>query len=170
MANLIQSGMRLTPARLNALSPMIVRKTSDQSVTNSTTLVIDSQLSLPALAGAEYDVELMLIYEATAAGDFRCGLNFPAGATMTWGMIALDTAATSVYGDLRPTAYANPVYNNNFIIGGAGANQLLALFRGTLIMGASAGTLYINFAQGTAAAGTSATIKAGSTLQMRRIA
>ncbi len=168
MAIQILSGMRLTPERLNALAPVSGRRTTDLTVTNSTTLV--DALSVPVVAGAEYDVEALLIYEAPTGQDVKAGFNWPSG-TMVWGLIGLDPAATTITGDLRPVAYGSPSNDQTFPIAGAGAgNQLTALLRGTLVTSLSSGNLRLRWAQSTAAAATSAVLKAGSSLQVRRIA
>lgn len=169
MSITILSGMRLTPERLNALAPATTRRTSDLSVTNSIAVV--DGLTVPVLANAEYDVEALLIYEAPTGNDMRVLFDWPSG-TMPWGMLALDSAATGVFGDLRPTAFGAPTNGTStFVLGGGGAgNQLLASVRGTLVTSGTGGNLKLRFAQGAAAAGTSAVLKAGSTLQVRRIA
>ena len=168
MAITILSGMRLTPARLNALAPASARRATDATVTNSTTLV--DGLSVPVLANAEYDVEAMMIYEATVTGDMRVAFNWPSGS-MTWGLIGLSTQATAFTGDGTFPAFGAPAVDNALLVGATGlGGQLTALARGTLVTGGSAGNLRLRFAQATAAAATSAVLKAGSTLQVRRIA
>lgn len=170
MTIVIASGMRLTPARLNALAPVTYRKTADQSVTNSTALVTDSQLSIPCLANAEYDVEAKIIYEAPTANDMRIAFGFPTGAVMPWGMLALDIGATGLSADLRPTAFGNPASSQQFSVGGGGAgNQLMVIMKGTLIMSGFTGNVEFRFAQLVAGVGTAAIVKAGSTLQIQRI-
>ena len=168
MAITIQTGMILTAARLNALAPATTRRTTDLTVTNSTALV--DALSVPVLANAEYNVEALLIYEGTAAGDARAAFNWPSGS-MSWGLIALSAAATAFSGDGTFPAFGTAAPDNSFLLGATGAGaQLTALARGTLVTGGTAGNLRLRFAQATAAAGTSAVLKAGSTLELRRIA
>ena len=168
MAIQILSGMRLTPARLNALAPITDRLAADVVRTNTTNLA--DAMSVPVIAGAQYDVEALLIYEATTGQDAKAGFNWPSGS-MVWGLIGLDPAATTITGDLRPVAYGAPSNDQTFPIGGGGAgNQLTALLRGTLVTSLSGGNLKVRWAQNAAAAGTSAILKAGSTLQLRRIA
>lgn len=168
MSILIASGMRLTPARLNALAPASARRTTDLDRINTVTLA--DALSVPVLANAEYDVEAVIIYEATTANDAKVGFNWPSG-TMVWGMLGLVAASTAAFGDLQPYAFGAPVSDQTFTLGGGGAgNQLTALLRGTLVTGGVAGNLRVRWAQQVAGAATTALMKAGSTLQARRIA
>lgn len=164
----ILSGMRLTPARLNALAPASARVTGDVTVTNST--VLADGIVVPVLANAEYDVEALLIYEAPTANDFKAGFNWPSGS-MVWGMLGLISGSAGTTGDLQPFAFGSPAPDTTFNLGGGGAgSQLTALLRGTLVTGGAGGNLRLRFAQAVAAAATSAVLKAGSTLQVRRIA
>lgn len=163
------SGSRITPERLAALVPLWARKTGDQSVTNSTALTNDAQLFVSVVANAEYDVEAKIIYEAPIANDFRYAFTWPSGALMPWGTIQLIQGAATNVGDIAPFAFGNPASGDAFNAGGGGAgNQLLVLAKGSLVVGATAGTLRFQFAQATAGAGTSAICKSGSTLMLRR--
>ena len=167
MAITIMSGMRLTPARLNALAPLTSRLAADVVVTNSTTLV--DAITVPVVAGAEYDVEALLIYEATANQDAKAGFNWPSGS-MVWGMLGLSYLSTTAYGDLQPYAFGSAANDQTFTLGGGGvSNQVAALLRGTLVTSLSSGNLRLRWAQSSAAAATSAVLKAGSSLQVRRI-
>lgn len=168
MAIEILSGMFLTPARLNALAPSTARRTTDATVTNSAALV--DGLSVATLPNAEYDVEVFAVYEAPVANDLKVAFSWPSGS-MTWGMVGLISGATTVTGDLQPFAFGAPAVDQAFNVGGGGAgNQLVALLRGTYVAGLIGGSLKFRFAQAVAGAGTSAVLKAGSTMQLRRIA
>lgn len=163
----ISSGMRLTPARLNALAPATTRRATDVTVTNSTVLV--DALSVPVLAGVEYVVEATVFYEAPTANDMKVGFNWPSGS-MVWGMVGLVAASTGAFGDLQPYAFGAPTNDQVFTVGGGGAgNQLVVLLRGTLVTSLTGGNLRVRFAQSTAGAGTSAIVKAGSSLRVGRI-
>ncbi|MBQ1061333.1 hypothetical protein [Micromonospora sp. C41] len=167
MAIQILSGMRLTPARLNALAPITDRLAADVTRTNTTNLI--DTLSVPVIAGAQYDVEALLFYEAPTANDAKIGFNWPSGS-MVWGMLGLASGSTTAFGDIQPYAFGAPVNDQTFVLGGGGvSNQLTALMRGTLVTSLSGGNLKVRWAQNTAGAGTSAILKAGSTLQLRRI-
>ncbi|MEU4781874.1 hypothetical protein [Micromonospora sp. NPDC023633] len=162
-------GTPITPDLLARLVPVWARKTLDQSVTNSTTLVGDTALVVDVLAGAEYDVEAKIIYEAPVANDFKYNFSWPSGSFFPWGVMQLIASAGSNTGDLAPFAFGNPTPGDFFVAGGGGVgNQLLALVKGTLIVGPTAGKLQLQFAQGAVGAGTSAVCKAGSTLMLRR--
>lgn len=165
---LFSSGMRLTPARLNFVR--IARQTADQSVTNSTTLTDASGLSLTGIANEVYEVAGRILYEAPTANDFKFALTWTSG-TLPWGMVGLVSTATGVSGDVAPTAFGAPSSGAPFTAGGAGAsNQLMLLINGTWSVGGATSTLKFQFAEFTAGAATSATLKAGSLLKLTRIA
>lgn len=171
MSIAIASGMRLTPARLNALAPVWARKSADQTKTNSSTLSNDSALVLPVEANAEYDVEAKIFYEAPTANDFKFAFTWPSGASFPWGVLMQVNTSTGTSGSLAPFVFGNPTSGDFFVAGGGGAgNQLLLLIKGSLIMGGTAGNLQFQFAQSSAAAGTTAVCKAGSTLRLMRTA
>ncbi|MEU4776865.1 hypothetical protein [Micromonospora sp. NPDC023633] len=162
-------GTPITPDLLARLVPVWARKTLDQSVTNSATLVNDTVLAADVVAGAEYDIEAKIFYEAPTANDFKFALTWPSGSLCPWGALMLVNSAAGTSGDLAPFVFGNPVPGDFFVAGGGGVGQqLLVLVKGTLVVGATAGKLQFQFAQSLAGAGTSAICKAGSTLMLRR--
>ncbi|MES4891417.1 hypothetical protein [Streptomyces sp. NPDC096012] len=61
---------------------LFVRKTSDQSVTSSTTLANDSQLLLPVVANATYTLFLMCIFSGGTTGDIKFDWTVPSGTAL----------------------------------------------------------------------------------------
>ncbi|MEO7399038.1 MAG: hypothetical protein ABIW84_10780 [Ilumatobacteraceae bacterium] len=125
--------------------PLFARKTSVQTVNNSTTLVNDTQLLLALAANGVYTVEGNLIYD-TAAGKFKLGWTVPAGATLSGFILAYATggsgssAAGNLYGGLTESSATG--------VGGAGlGTKLVAVFRALIIMGATAGNFQVQWAQ-----------------------
>lgn len=146
-------------------------KTTDQSATNSSTLVNATNLGASVVANAVYTVDLMAIYEATVANDMKIAFTFPAGANFPWGLHSLQSAAPDTIDDFQSFAFGDPASDAPFNVGGGGAGlQLMLTVKGTLMMGATAGTLQFRFAQVSAAASTSAIIKSGSRMTIERIA
>src|SRR5688500_8358878 len=72
-----------------------VIKTADQTVTNSTVLVPDSELVVPLLANSQYWLEVFLIYDAIQAADLKLGWFYPTSATIDWSHGGLRGGATS---------------------------------------------------------------------------
>lgn len=164
------SGSRMTPERLARLVPIWTRATSDQTVTNSTTMVNDTVLRANVVAGAEYDVEAKIFYEAPVANDFKYAFTWPAGSVMPWGVIQLYSGSAAGFGDVAPFVFGNPAPGDFFTAGGGGiGGQLMIVAKGTLAVGSTSGVLQFQFAQQVAGAGTSAIRKAGSTLRLQRM-
>ena len=157
-------------ALFNERLPLTAYKTADESVTSSAVSQDDDALSLAVVANAVYLVTAWMIYEATTASDIRWGFTWPTGATMPWGEMALDTAAAGIFGDVKPNAFGAPASGDVFQAGGAGAgSQLTGILYGLLTTSSTAGTLQLQWAQGTSGA-TATKVKAGSVLEARRLA
>lgn len=144
--------------------PVAAYRTSTQSVTSSTTLVNDTQLSLAVAANAVYKVELELVYDGDTAGDLKTGWTTPAGATIGDAIaLGLSTTAAAATDDITSGSSAAPSF------GALGAGVKCALkFDFILTTAATAGTLQFQWAQN--ASSTTATIMhAGSSLVAQRI-
>jgi len=133
---------------VTAITPTIRVKSTDQSVTSSTTLVNDNDLFFTPAVSTVWVVQLNLIYEASTTGDAKWGFTFPTGAFFSWGHTVINTSlgadATSVFSYLRAAS------GNAFSAGGDGAgNRLHAVLGGTLTMGSTSGNLQFQFAQQT---------------------
>lgn len=170
------AGQRVPASYLQALSDDLaglvpaVMKTLDQTVTNNATLQDDTELLLPVVANATYEMNALVIYSGTTAGDCKIAWTAPSGSALDW-----------VSGGFDPGAGAAAVVGvRNFEIrtladyaqtGATGAGNKLAIVpAGTLYTGGSAGTFRMQFAQVTAAPATSAVVYARSKLSLRRIA
>jgi hypothetical protein len=77
----------LTAASMNRFLSLAVFKSVTQSVTSSTTLVNDTELTLSLPAGGTYLVKVCLIVGGAQAGDFKC-------AYTTTGTLTLSGART----------------------------------------------------------------------------
>lgn len=83
--------------------PQVKRKAADESVTSSTTLQNDDELSFAVVAGEDYVFALWLgLFSTSATPDVKVGFTFPAG-TMSFGVqggdpttsVAANSGATS---------------------------------------------------------------------------
>lgn len=164
------SGQVLTASGLNAALgwiPVTITKSADQSRTNNTGLVDDTELFFTPAINTTYKAQWDLFYSGTTAGDGKIALTFPAGSTCPWGYQGYDInlAFSSIAFD---TTVASAT---TFSIGGSGAtNSLLCRITATVTMGSTAGSIRLQFAQVVAAAATSMTVRQGSTLTYHRIA
>ena len=146
---------------------LIVRKTSDQSVTSSTVLVDDTALVLPLLANEVWQYKFFVVYGAGTTGDIKLGWTFPtAGDLRMSGPAANDSGGTLTYNIFSTTT--SPTTARNYAGAGTAAYTSLP-FEGVFVNGANAGNLTFQFAQNTSDA-TSTTVKANSTLWAVKLA
>jgi hypothetical protein len=155
------SGMRLTPARLNALLDLtrVVRKTSVQVVNNSTNPTADNQLVMPVAANAVYKVHLYLVYNSNATADFKYDFSQPTGASYAnWTYIGGNAANFQTL-----VAPLGAVTALNGTGGDAPANAW-----GIFATSSTPGNLWVRWAQNTANA-SDTSVKPGSFLELVRI-
>lgn len=141
--------------RLNEEVGWAIRKSTDQTVTSSTTLVTDNALVWAVDANTNYLFDMYLIYTGPAAGDIKIGWAVPSGATMTWSAEGLDEdlgyknvgnlteASTSPYGCVNTTT------------------GRMILVAGLLRVDTTAGNFSLRFAQQTSS-GTATRMAAGT--------
>lgn len=142
-------------------------KAADQTVTNSTTFVDDNDIVTPALpAGSVWEVEGLLAYDDSTAGDFKFQFASPAGTTFVWNSMGAGTgASTSPVNMGSSIGSASSLY----ALGGVGAGtQIPAVIRGILTIGATAGVFKLQWAQNTADAAT-LTLRTGSYVKLNRV-
>lgn len=136
---------------------------ADQTVNNSTTLV-DSGLVVDVAPEAIYEVRGFLIYNSSTTADMNILFVGPAGATMNWSGDSPHSAATSGNPLIHRTA--NTI-GTTLTVGGFAANAIGQPL-GVLTVGATAGTLKLQFAQAVAEV-SNTILRAGSWLQLERI-
>ncbi|MFJ9443254.1 hypothetical protein ACIRRH_15490 [Kitasatospora sp. NPDC101235] len=141
------------------------RKTSaTQPVTSSTTLVPATDLALPVVAGATYEIDGWIIYDGQFnAGDLKIGWSVPAGSTGTWSINAPGTGGTLTY---SPNTVAIAATTTAGTYGAGGLVN--AAVRGYITAGAT-GTLQLQFAQNSSNP-TPTSVYAGSWLRLHRVA
>lgn len=161
------AGQRLTAALLSAMQTQLIRKSADQSVTNSTTLVNAVDMSVPLAAGATYMVRLRACYSASTTGDIKLAWTAPAGTTVqrygiSPALAATDTTATSVR--MRRQGQGTTV--------GAGADGTgvsIGYWEDILVAAPSAGTLQLQFAQNAVDATNATILRADSYIEYLRV-
>lgn len=152
----VQSGDRLSPAKLNPLGTIVVRKTLDEPRSSSPTIANDNTLFVPNLAvGGVYAVELQVLFRAAVAGatpGLKVDFSAPSGADIT-------SFAFAISGTLGQTVAG--------AVGGITAATSNGILRitGLLVMGGSSGTLRFRWAQNTSS-GSATTVASGSYLRL----
>ncbi|MEV6436327.1 hypothetical protein [Streptomyces anulatus] len=135
-------------------SSRTVRKTADQSVTSSTTLVNDSHLVLPVVANATYTLFLMCVFSGGTTGDIKFSWGVPSGTVLRW----VDQTGTSgLAADLD--VYSAP----------GGTTQVGLQIWATVVTSGTAGNIQFRWAQNASDA-TATIVRANSQLCLDRVA
>ncbi|MGH7585384.1 MAG: hypothetical protein ACREMH_03975 [Gemmatimonadales bacterium] len=149
-----------------------MRKTADESVTDSTTLQNDNHLSFSIAASEAWSFQVFLAVNASTDGrDIKIGFTVPSGATVRWGAIG-PTTGVSIMTDVRGNFASQSgsatgsccTANFGVPLDDSGALETVIMIKGTVVNGSTAGTLQLQWAQATAGAGTSTTVLADSWL------
>jgi hypothetical protein len=149
------AGEDITSQRLDEEIGIGLRKNSDQSVTSSTTLVNDTQLTWPVSANTNYVFSMDLVYTGAATGNLKVGWGTPSGATMSWSAVGLDTSLG--YKNVANLAAGT---TSNFGAVSTTIGRLVQL-TGYLHVDVTAGTFVLKWAQDTSNA-SSTVMRAGS--------
>jgi hypothetical protein len=150
-------------ANFDAMGPHLInRKTADQSVTSSTTLVDATTMTLPVGASEVWQFEFDVIYSAGNTGDIKFAFTFPAAGRIDATVVWVDDGGSTVLprnwsGTTTPTSSVNL---SGF--GGAGTRPFLPI-QGIFTNSVTAGNLQLQFAQVVSDA-TSAVVYANSTV------
>lgn len=152
---------------LLALGPhLIVRKTADESVTSSTALQDDDALLMNVAANEVWQFQLLIRYEADAAGDISVSFGLPAS-----GRIISQFAAKTGGGTLQTNDWDITTTDGSSVTAegsGAGVGKLLNI-NGFWINGGTAGNYRFRWAQGTSSA-TATVVKTHSLLYAVKLA
>ncbi len=130
-----------------------VRKTVDESVTSSTAPQDDDAFAFSVGANETWAYQIFFEVTSTATGDFRASMTAPTGATC-------HVSFNNVY---NVTNYVTDLCNDAGVLGHSDAGQNEYVAYGTIVTGANAGTVHMQWAQGTTFA-TATTVKAGGYL------
>ena len=150
-----------------------VVKSADQTVTNSTTLVSDTELKITVGAGEFWRIEMLLRYSGNnASGDYKLGFNFPTGTNGTTQFSTIDNVLT-------PQTITAAVVNGTWSQGTPGSISLGSdAAAGDVPLGAhgvmvlyfpNAGDVQLTFANNTAGIGRTSTTRAGAVLRGEKL-
>lgn len=161
---LIAAGDVPTADQLN--NQILVAKAAAQIVNNSTTFVNDAELTAAVSANTTYAFQVSLIFTSNTTPDIKATFTFPSLATCAWGSVRLVTTASPT-GDADFGSYSSATSGSS-AVGAAGTGGVqIALISGTLFVGATAGSLTLQWAQLVANA-TDTTVHAGSWMLLTR--
>lgn len=176
MAISFAAGQLITASQMNLLAPILVSKSTTQSVTNSATLVNDNDIVFTFVANQTVHVQAHLVAQASSAAP---GLRLAWAVTGTVGAV-VSAAGRMVMGSpdsgtpapdamsVQMRAFALATNNANLM---NTANSNYYLQENLLIStGASGGTLQLQFAQFTATAAQSTSLMAGTFAIARYVA
>jgi hypothetical protein len=140
-----------------------IAKASDESVTSSTTLQDDNELTFAIGANETWFVQCWLLIDADLAGDLTCALTAPAGATGWWGGHRFASGASDAVNEAANwSIQTNLTTASSRDIGGAGAGTVVATpCQGYVVNSSTAGSVTLSWAQ-RASSATATTLKAGS--------
>lgn len=170
------AGQAVTAAQLSLLCPVFAVKASTQSVTNSTTLVNDSDIVFTLSANVRYLIEANLVAQSSAVTG---GLRLAWAVTGTVAAVAsgqermvqgsADTATAAPDSMLVQMRAFTLATNNDNTMSTANSNYYV---REVLLLdgGASGGTLQLQFAQFTAVSANAVRLMAGSSAVLRAVA
>lgn len=147
--------------------PAVVLKTADESVTSSTTLQDDNELSFAVSANSIYWFQFYIVYESTTAGDIKFQIVTTADEdrfSYSWpgNLASAAGAAYGSLGDYGASPSALPAQGLGVTV------SVIAFAVGMLDTGASGGVVKLQWAQDTSN-GTAAKVKTGSFVLYQKV-
>ena len=121
----------------------ILRKLADQTVNNSSGLVLDTDLILPVDSNDVWIIEYGIWHTSTVA-NMRFQINVPAGATGYWGMMYQGSSSGAQHFKGDGKAFINPLADVD-----AKTLGFLQIYASVLV-GGSAGSIELFWAQASA--------------------
>jgi len=139
----------------------IVYKSSNQTVNNSSTLQNDNDLFIAISASTVYNLELVIFgQQKVANASMICSFTAPSGVTLN---------CSNHYSDVDGTFYNANTTTLALVSSWSGVNDnQLHVCTGILIVGSTAGTLQLQWAQSTARSGNTIFLK-GSYLKLTKV-
>ena len=141
-------------------------KTANESVTSSTTLQDDDDLSLSVTTSAVYALEAVLVFDGATGGDIKYAVSVPASATCVGARNSIYAAAASEADDYTAILSETTGWPAGCL--GVGSPSV-AVLKGIVTTAGSSGNVKIQWAQNTSS-GTATRMLAGAYLKLRRLA
>lgn len=173
------AGQKPPASTLQMLVPVFAQKTADQNTgANNTTLGNDTHLAVLGVVGATYLLDTHFEIQgagSAAAGNMKFAWTFPTGSgcQLTWsgsGMAVNDIsgATTEGKGSWLSTLSSTSPSTPSIVFGTPSTNWAGVGGRGLWIVGATAGTLQLQWAQSVNSA-TPSVIRSGSYINLTRV-
>lgn len=159
---------------VNVYAPILIRKAATQTVTNSVTLVLDTHLRWPALANTSYIVQVSLFVGQNASATtpkFQVGVSVPSGTWSGFGFGPPTSATNAVFGQLVDFSalYAAAGSTFKFGVDGDPGDSTGIQLNLMVDVGATGGTVALQWAQNVAVSGIGTQVKAGSWIRIERV-
>lgn len=165
------AGQLVPAASLNVLAPIYAVKASDQSVTNSATLVNDNDISFSFLPNQTIHVQAYLLMQASSAAPGMRNAWSSSGLTSSTRVVLGPPDAGSPAPDnMQVQSRAFSLATNNLYAMSTINSTYVAVENLIVTTGLAAATLQLQFAEFTATASTTVTLKAGTFAIARYVA
>lgn len=145
-----------------------VVKASDESVTSSTTMQDDDDLSFTVSSGETWEVEFVLFVNAATGGDIKAQVVTPASSTVKLGLDAVLFSTGTTFGDVDRFSASSGSEPNAYQGAGGGASDNMMRLQG-LVTTTNSGTIKLQWAQN-ASSGTATIVRAKSYVRYTRVA
>lgn len=164
-------GTWATPPNTGGWDAIITKANSD-TVTNSTTLTADSELTFAVTAGV-YEIHFAIWHECDSLRNFKWVFAFPAVDNVNLCIGEHTTYSTG--GSITMTvagagSTTNWPTSGGVIVGEPATGKKIPIYGRIVVTIASAGNFVFQFAQGSAALGTSVIVRPGSTVRYKKLA
>lgn len=145
----------------------IALKTADESVTSSTTLQDDNEITFSVAANTDYWLEALIIFGADPTADLKVQWVGPASATLDW---VTDGAGSAAAATVEVVSRTMQSISSTPSHGGVTNNSTIvcALHKGLLRVAGTAGTFKLQWAQ-LASVATATIVKADSVAILTRV-
>lgn len=156
-----------TASTVSDSSVSIIRKTADESVTASTALQSDNELTLNVGANETWVLQYTLYVDGPAAADMKFALNVPSGTTGLMGGFRLDNSAVTDTDNIGTSATTDLTDTGFRLAGTSGAgSQVTVMVLASLTTSSTTGSVVLRWAQNNSDA-TATIVKANSVLIAR---
>lgn len=152
---------------ITELRPLYVRKASDETVNNSSTLQDDNELLLTPSISHTYLLDGQIFYSTGTTPDLKLAFTFPTGAVLAWSLFGYKFDGSSFESEYRTSTWQAASGTSNAVAGTTATYDVVHV-RGILRMSTTAGNLQLQWAQNTANA-SNTVVKADSWLRLTMV-
>lgn len=163
----VAAGQKVTAQNLRDMQWQSVDQGTQQDVISSTTLV-NSNLTMTAVAGATYMYRLLISYVAAQAGGLQAAWTAPTNASVVRFTTGIGDASTGSADTQTAVNFRRPGTGTGVDVGAAGASFGHSYWEMGTILGGDGGTVTFQFAQAHSTA-TNTSVTGSSRLDWIRI-